>query len=723
MNIETKINLILSKHPKIKKQCKYLYQKFRVMTSKKFISEGNITRVSPNDEYEYFFGYYDKSPWDISGRYMLCLKARDASKEVAPNEPAEILLIDTKNNNEIKVIAETCTWNVQQGCMMQWLGPNFDSEIIFNDFRNNEYCSVILNVFTGEERIINKPVYSVSNDGEFALTLDFSRLHRLRPGYGYSNIEDKTKEQDVPDDYCIWYVDLKNNNSKGLLKYNDFYDFEHREEMNNAEHKVNHIMLNPNGNRFMVIHRWLKNGKKYSRLVTCNIDGTEMYNLSDDDMVSHCFWKDDNTILAFENKKETGVGYYLMKDKTKEYEHKWDNISNDGHPSYSPDRRFVVTDSYPNGKRIATIRLLTDSVQQVIGKVFCPFRYDNDTRCDLHPRWSRDGKKICFDGTFEGRRRLYQVKIEDKKDRHTVLFDESYDDVNVIKDMVSCIIPTYKRCDTLKRAIESVINQTYKNIEVIIVDDNEFNNEYSKEVQKIISEFAMNPKVRYVQQKIHKNGAVARNIGIKIARGEYIAFLDDDDEWTLDKIEKQIRILKDNKDIDVVTCLWTSYTNGREGNKCKIYETNDVQFKILLREISICTPTIIIKKECIKKFGGFDEKLLRHQDLQFLIDAANFSEFKLLPEYLVKINTDSKINRPNTEAIINVKKDFFESINDTFEKYNSKEKNRIKNAHYFEIIFVALKEKKIMVAIKYFFKIGFNTKSFRDVYRRYRLRK
>src|SRR5699024_5261318 len=103
----------------------------------------------------------------------------------APKEAAEIVLFDTENNNSYKILGETHTWNVQQGCMLQWLGPNFNEKILYNDFRDGQYCSVILNVNTNEERILSMPVYSVAQDGEFALTLDFSRLHRLRPGYGY----------------------------------------------------------------------------------------------------------------------------------------------------------------------------------------------------------------------------------------------------------------------------------------------------------------------------------------------------------------------------------------------------------------------------------------------------------------------------------------------------------------------------------------------------------
>ena len=72
----------------------------------------------------------------------------------------------------------------------------------------------------------------------------------------------------------------------------------------------------------------------------------------------------------------------------------------------------MVTDTYPNRKRICTLRVLFDTISTVVAKVYAPFKYDNDTRCDLHPRWSRDGKKICFDGCFEGKRGVYVVDVK-----------------------------------------------------------------------------------------------------------------------------------------------------------------------------------------------------------------------------------------------------------------------------------------------------------------------
>ncbi|WP_340002305.1 hypothetical protein [Oceanobacillus sp. FSL K6-0127] len=411
MGIEAKINTYLNNMPVVKKTIKRAYQLSMYAISPKIKYEGDIRRVSPSDGMEYFFGYYDKSPWDASDRYMLCLRAKDTTSTVAPEESAEIILIDTENNNSFKVLGKTNSWNVQQGCMLQWLGPDYSEKIIYNDFRDGKHCSIILNINTNLEKVIPMPVYSVAGSGKFALTLDFSRLHRLRPGYGYSNLQDNDKGEKCPNKPCIWYVNLENGEVKSLLQYTDFANFQPRTEMSEAEHKVNHIMLNPSGDRFMVLHRWINGTNKYTRLITLNIDGTHMYNLNDDDMTSHCYWKNDTEIIAYAHKKSGGNGYYLMKDKTDKYQRKWTELTSDGHPSYSPDRSMVITDTYPDRARIASVYLIKEDSAEKVARVFAPFKYDNDLRCDLHPRWNRSGNKICIDSVFEGRRGLYTINV------------------------------------------------------------------------------------------------------------------------------------------------------------------------------------------------------------------------------------------------------------------------------------------------------------------------
>lgn len=419
MSIEQKINYQLNKYPSIKKYIKRGYQLIMYAMSPKIKSEGDIKCVSPDDGAEYFFGYYDKSPWDATGRYMLCMRAKDTWSEPDPKTSVDILLFDTQESGSYKILAKPHTWNVQQGCMAQWLGPDFKSKIIYNDLRNGQYCSIILDIATDSERMLPLPVYTVSADGKMALSLDFSRLHNLRLGYGYSALPETTKNITLPDTTCIWKLDIETGAIVDLLKYTDFAKFQPRPEMQEegSVHKVNHLMLSPNGKRFMVLYRWFVGHRKYTRLITCNVDGSDMYVLSDDDMVSHCYWKNDEEIIAFERKKEYGPGFYLMKDKTQEWTHIWPQLSNDGHPSYCPtDNSLVVFDTYPSRSRIQEVKLGRDndtegSSVKTIAKVFSPFKYDNDTRCDLHPRWSRDGKKVCFDSVFEGHRGLYVVEI------------------------------------------------------------------------------------------------------------------------------------------------------------------------------------------------------------------------------------------------------------------------------------------------------------------------
>jgi hypothetical protein len=415
--IEATINNSLRRTPGLRLIVKRLYQYGMYTISPKIKSEGNLVCVSPKDG-ECFFGYYDKSPWDKTDRYMLSIRVKNAYTSVAPNEPAEILLIDIENNISYEILTTTNVWNVQQGCMLQWLGPNFDDTIIFNDFQNGQYCSTVMNVHTKEKRTLPMPVYSVSNDGRFALSLDFSRLHRLRPGYGYSNLDDITKDTKCPDEPCIYHLDIQSGKVKPLLNYTDFANFETRPEMKDAEHKINHIMLNQSGTRFMVLYRWFCGSRKYTRLLTVACDGTDMFNLSDDDMTSHCCWKNDEEILSYAHKNHGGDGYYLLKDKTHEYKKMWaDQLISDGHPSYSPEGTYIVTDTYPDRQRIANVYLIDSQTNDitVIARAFAPFKYDNDVRCDLHPRWNHKGNRICVDSVFEGHRGMYVVKLEDQQ--------------------------------------------------------------------------------------------------------------------------------------------------------------------------------------------------------------------------------------------------------------------------------------------------------------------
>jgi len=172
MSLEQKINYHLNKFPAVKKVIKRAYQLGMYAISPKIKSEGNIECVSPDDGKEYFFGYYDKSPWDATQRYMLCMRANNTWSDVSPKEPADIILIDTTKakdeDGRVRKLAETRAWNIQMSCMLQWLGPDYQSKILYNDFRDGRFCAVILNVESGEERVLSMTVAYTELD-------DFSR--------------------------------------------------------------------------------------------------------------------------------------------------------------------------------------------------------------------------------------------------------------------------------------------------------------------------------------------------------------------------------------------------------------------------------------------------------------------------------------------------------------------------------------------------------------------
>ena len=413
-DIEARMKRLLEPFPFVKRIGKRTYQYVGyALSGNRIKSEGTLTRLTPDDGLEYFFGYYDKCPWDADDNRLLALRVRQTTRSPAPKEPGELVLIDPAAGGAPKVIATVHAWNVQQGCMAQWLGPDFRRYILFNDFREGRYCSVVYDTEAMKEvKTLPLPVYDVAKDGSFALSLDFSRLHRLRPGYGYSNLPDATAGQLCPDAPCIWRMELSGGRVTPLLKYTDFAAFEPDERMEGAEHKVNHLMLSPDGHRFMVLHRWFQRGHKHTRLVTVNSDGTGMFNLSDDDFASHSFWKDDEHILSFLRKRATGDHYYLMRDQSPEYQLLWPQLRTDGHCSYGPDGR-VVTDSYPNRARLSGVFVCSDAANlaQRVARVHSPLKYVGDCRCDLHPRWNRTGDGICIDSTHEGRRAMYRIAV------------------------------------------------------------------------------------------------------------------------------------------------------------------------------------------------------------------------------------------------------------------------------------------------------------------------
>lgn len=368
----------------------------------------------------HWFGYYDKCPWSANGKLMLAMEVDFMDRPPTGEDSIRIGVIDLEAGaGEFHVLDETRAWCWQQGTMLQWLGTDPNRLIIYNSIEDDQYVSIIRDVHSGKTRTVPRPIYAVSPDGKQAVSLNFSRVARTRPGYGYYALPDPTEGQAHPDDDGIWHVDLESGESELIITLDQIVGIRYRRSMEN-ENWFNHLQFNPAGTRFLWLHRWYRPGSNrwFTRLFTANPDGTDIYLVADDDMVSHFDWRDEHHILAWASHRQIGDRYFLYRDRTPWFEVVGGDVFTcDGHCSYSPDRerRYILTDTYPDASAHRTLLLYDTRTRRRadIGRFLSPRRYSGEIRCDLHPRWSRDGTQVCFDSLHEGERQMYVIDVSD----------------------------------------------------------------------------------------------------------------------------------------------------------------------------------------------------------------------------------------------------------------------------------------------------------------------
>jgi glycosyltransferase involved in cell wall biosynthesis len=199
---------------------------------------------------------------------------------------------------------------------------------------------------------------------------------------------------------------------------------------------------------------------------------------------------------------------------------------------------------------------------------------------------------------------------------------------------ISVVIPTYNRAQIIGRTIQSVLNQTYPDFEVIIVDDGSTDN-----TEEVVKGFG-DDRLRYIRMKENSGTAgVPRNKGIEAARGEYIALLDSDDEWLPEKLEKQVSKFKSlSPDVGVVYCGYAC-VNGKTGETLIEYLPNargDVFRSAVEGRLRLAGHTPLIRKECFEKAGVFDVELLGSEDWDMWIRLAQHCYFDFVPEILAR---------------------------------------------------------------------------------------
>jgi glycosyltransferase involved in cell wall biosynthesis len=189
--------------------------------------------------------------------------------------------------------------------------------------------------------------------------------------------------------------------------------------------------------------------------------------------------------------------------------------------------------------------------------------------------------------------------------------------------MISVVIPTYNAEDSIERALLSVIDQSYRPIEIVVVDDGSSDN--TQQVVEKVANDALYLNILYIFQE-NKGPSAARNLGASLTKGNYLAFLDADDQWHSNKLKIQMQLIKKND----LKFLGSTYQYGPFSDNCKETIASTYNFNDLLIRNRFSTPGVIIKKDFFEALGGFDENLIYAEDYDLWLRASLHGELTLI---------------------------------------------------------------------------------------------
>lgn len=260
-------------------------------------------------------------------------------------------------------------------------------------------------------------------------------------------------------------------------------------------------------------------------------------------------------------------------------------------------------------------------------------------------------------------------------------------------NMVSVIIPTYKRKETVLSAIYSVIHQDYDLKEIIVVSDNdeaEYNDYLCQKINELKEEY-LNTNIKYIQHSKNRNGSAARNTGIFYSQGEYICFLDDDDVYLQGRLSASVEVLKNHKhtNIQAVYCGFLGW-NSLE-NDLNRYTVGDLTKELLMINYKahyLHTNTGTYTRKALLKLQGFDEFYRRHQDFEFSLRYFELYKIDVVKQALVRLKPEPV---PNSNLLrnfefIKLKINFLSQFDGIISKFGEKVAKEIYQAHYNDLL-------------------------------------
>ena len=357
-----------------------------------------------------FCGYYDLDPIN-DNKILVHILPKKRKYSYKTEIEIGYYNLDSK---EYKKVTDSKAWSWQQGTRARWTTE--ENCIYYNDVNGEEYCTRKLNIKNNQiVETIPMALYDISNNEEYGISVNFSRIQRLRPGYGYKYFKDVTVNEKAPKDDGLFKVNLKTYEKELIIS------LEKLAEKNDSElkydHYINHVSISPSGKYIMFFHIYLRKGERHkTELCIIQENGENLRIIEQEKVVSHYTWKNDEEILVTViDTKDNKCNYRIYNALNKEFKdiEKKYGLDEDGHPTYYVEDT-IITDTYPNNYCMQTLLKYNISTNEkiILSNTYSnPLMYD-EQRCDLHPKLS-ESKKISIDTTMKNNIRgvvIYTLK-------------------------------------------------------------------------------------------------------------------------------------------------------------------------------------------------------------------------------------------------------------------------------------------------------------------------
>lgn len=391
----------------------YHYLRYGLGNKQRYIltdDSWELEHIYQDKDRNVFFGYYDIQQFNGSlNKFLLTKIPLEADTE---KDKAELYCVDAESGEQT-LLARSSAWCWQQGSRLRWY-PGDDNKIIFNDVEADHYVARVWDI--KENSLIKtypRALYDVTPDMKYGFSLNYSRLQRLRPGYGYNTLPDNTEKDRAPKHDGLFKVDLVTGEVSLLISLEQLSKQE--PESTGLWNYINHISVSPSGKKLIFFHIWTPNaiGRWMVNLYCINTDGTDLKCLESKYRSSHYCWIDDDNVLMTEGGFPNNESRYIMYNVATG-EKKIVNESlliKDGHPSVFLDKSDFITDTYPLGQfyqQVYISNVNTEKKDEIL-RVFHDPRMYEERRCDLHPRLTPDGCRFSIDTTCIGGKRAVMV--------------------------------------------------------------------------------------------------------------------------------------------------------------------------------------------------------------------------------------------------------------------------------------------------------------------------